>query len=341
MRPILHLQLVNDRYGDPALYVDFMFEKRAFLLDLGDVHRLPPKKILRLTDIFVTHTHMDHFIGFDQILRIFLGREAHLRLWGPCGFIQQVERKLASYTWNLTHRYQVSLGITVSEVLSEQEMRQARFESRSGFTREKERPILISDGVIYQDETLRVRTAILDHGIPCLGFMIEEKEHVNVWKDRLQAKGLTVGPWLRELKRALINKLPADTVIRALVLEERGGGEAEILLKDLKNDVAKIVPGQKVGYVVDILYSEANAQKVANLVRGADILYIEAPFLKVEEERARDRCHLTTRQAGLLARRADVKRVEAFHFSPKHMDEEAKLFAEVLEVFESNKTIAS
>ena len=105
MRSIFSPELVNGPSGDPALYVDFRFEPRALLLDLGDLHLLPPKKILRISDVFVSHTHMDHFCGFDRLLRICLGRDTGLRLYGPPGFIAQVEHKLAAYTWNLVERY--------------------------------------------------------------------------------------------------------------------------------------------------------------------------------------------------------------------------------------------
>ncbi len=90
MKPLFLPQLVNDPFGDPGLYVEYLFEKRSFLFDLGDLRALAPRKILRISDIFVSHTHMDHFVGFDQLLRISLGREKNLRLFGPPGFVAQV-----------------------------------------------------------------------------------------------------------------------------------------------------------------------------------------------------------------------------------------------------------
>jgi ribonuclease Z len=74
MRPISEPCLVNGSTGDPGLHVDFLFEKRALLFDLGDLAALPPKKLLRVTHVFVSHTHMDHLIGFDRLSRVSVGR---------------------------------------------------------------------------------------------------------------------------------------------------------------------------------------------------------------------------------------------------------------------------
>lgn len=70
MRPIFRPELLNDPFDDCGLYVDFKCEKRALLFDLGDLTALSPKKILRILDVFVSHTRMDHFFGFDRLLRI-------------------------------------------------------------------------------------------------------------------------------------------------------------------------------------------------------------------------------------------------------------------------------
>ena len=67
MRSLFEARLVNDTFGDPGLYVDFRDEHRALLFDLGDITVLPPRKLMRLSEVFVTHTHMDHFAGFDHL----------------------------------------------------------------------------------------------------------------------------------------------------------------------------------------------------------------------------------------------------------------------------------
>ena len=50
-------------------------------------------------------------------------------------------------------------------------------------------------------------------------------------------------------------------------------------------------------------------------------------------DRAADRYHLTTEQAGRLGRLAGVRRIEPFHFSPRYAGQEARLRQEVEEAF--------
>ena len=73
------------------------------------VSALSQGDIQKLTDVFVTHMHIDHFIGFDLILRSLLRRERPLRVFGPPGITGCVEGKLAGYSWNLIHEYPKAL----------------------------------------------------------------------------------------------------------------------------------------------------------------------------------------------------------------------------------------
>ena len=96
MKPSFHVRQLNGPFDDPGLYVRFIRESRALMFDLGFTTSLTPRDILKISDIFVSHTHVDHFIGFDTILRISLKKEKPLRLYGPKGFIDCVEGKLRS-----------------------------------------------------------------------------------------------------------------------------------------------------------------------------------------------------------------------------------------------------
>lgn len=325
MKPTFHPHLVNGAGGDPALYVEFLFASRAMLFDLGDLAALPARKALRLSDVFVSHAHMDHFIGFDQLLRLMVGRDKRLSLYGPPDFIERVAHRLGGYAWNLVHNYPDDFVVTVSELHGDH-ARRARFRCRAAFAREPLEDVAAHDGVLLDDGNLRVRGALLDHKIPCVCYALEERRHVNVWKSRLDERGLVTGPWLQVLKQSVLDEAPDECEIAL-----PDGGAAP--LGELKRDLLRIVPGQKIGYVVDVIYSEPNAQRIAALMHDADQLFIEAPFPDRDAARAAARHHLTARQAGELARRAAAKRCIPFHFSPRHAGEEQMLCDEAQAAF--------
>src|SRR5689334_17271890 len=208
MRPLLHPTLVNGRSGDPALYVETLFEKRAFLIDLGDIAALPARKILRLEQVFVSHAHIDHFVGFDRLLRLNVGREKQIGLFGPAGFINQVGHKLHGYAWNLAESYACDLVFIVTEIDAALATRTVRFRLQRTFAAEELGCGQLADGIVHSEANFRVSTAVLDHGIPVLAFALEEAAHVNVWKNRLTERQLPVGPWLGALKRAVVEEQP-------------------------------------------------------------------------------------------------------------------------------------
>ena len=330
MTPQFHPYLISPPFGDPGLYVDFLFERRALLFDLGDLTNLPARKLLRISHIFVSHTHVDHFIGFDQLVRLCLGRDKRLHCYGPPGFVDQVGHRLSAYSWNLVESYPTDFTIVAIELHGDSLAYSAEFHCRDGFRRRADASFAITGGVILDEAGFRVRCTVLDHKIPCLAYCLEEKNHVNIMKNRLQELGIPVGEWLGLLKQAVLRGDSDETPVRAWWREGGVMRERYFVLGWLKERVLRVVPGQKVAYVTDTRYSDENGARIVTLARDADYLFIEATFLDAESERARDRYHLTARQAGMLAREAGVARVIPFHFSPKYTGK-ADLFQRELE----------
>ncbi|MCM8596490.1 MBL fold metallo-hydrolase [Accumulibacter sp.] len=329
MRPSFRVELVNPPSGDPALLVDFLFEKRALLFDLGDLRALAPRKILRTSHVFVSHMHLDHFMGFDWLLRVSLGRPNAVELYGPPGILAQVEAKLAAYTWNLVHNYAGNFTLEVGELWPDGRLERAKFACRERFRREAGEASEETGGVLIDTGGFRVRAVFLDHEVPVLGFLLEEHAHVNLWKNRLGEMGLVVGPWLQKLKRAVISGLDDDTPIRAT---GAGGGEPTLTLGELK-PALRVVPGTRIAYVTDVVDHEENARRIARLADHADVLYIEAVFLDADAAHAARKFHLTARQAGRIARAAGVRSVVPFHFSPRYAGREAELREELQRAF--------
>ena len=96
-----------------------------------------------------------------------------------------------------------------------------------------------------------------------------------------------------------------------------------------------VTPGQKVAYVTDAADTPANRAAIVRLAQNADLLFIEAAFAQADAALAAERAHLTTAAAGSLAREAQVRRIEPFHFSPRYSGQEARMMDEVMTAFTS------
>jgi ribonuclease Z len=328
-------ELMNDPFGDPGVYVGCKYRHEALLFDLGDLHHLTPRKLLKLGYIFVSHTHMDHFIGFDQLLRLFLGRDKHLHIFGPSGFLSHLEHKLTAYTWNLVENYTNDFTIIATEV-SPEGMMTNRYECRRAFEPETIEKTAPSNGFLVETDFFRVRGAILDHKIPCLAFCFEERQRFNILKTVLDEMNLPTGAWLMKLKEHLINGDDDKTPVRIWRRDSEGNRqETSRSLGELKQ-IVKVTPGLKIGYVADAVYSPENRTAILELINKVDMLFIETPFLDEDAETAAKKYHLTAHQAGLLAKEAQAKRIIPFHFSPKYKPTPQALAEEAMRAFKGD-----
>ncbi len=157
--------------------------------------------------------------------------------------------------------------------------------------------------------------------------------HVNVWKNRIEEFGLRVGPWLRDLKEAIMRDDPDDTIIKAEWEEDGRIVERSLSLGELRGRAATVTPGIKIAYVVDAIGSPNNIEKIVTLAEDATVLYIESAFLHEDEPRARERHHLTARQAGEIAHAAGVQRLTTLHYSPRYEGRAEELVSEAEAAF--------
>ncbi|HUP05841.1 MAG TPA: MBL fold metallo-hydrolase [Caldimonas sp.] len=332
MRTTLDPHLVDPTAFEPGLVVDVRDDRRAFLVDLGpNVASLAPRVLLRATHAFVTHTHMDHWAGFDHLLALGLGRMPRLVLWGGPGFCEQVAHKLHAYTWNVVHRYAVPMTIEAHAFEEDGARAHAIFDSVRGFAGSgigRERASGDED-VLHDDPLFRVRAAIVDHEMPVLAFAIEEKAQVRVAVDRIAAAGLATGAWLRTLKRAVLDGAPDDTPIDLAWRDRTGERTERRSVGELRHLVLDTVPGRRIGYVTDLRATPGNVERLERLLGDADLIFIEAVFRDADREQAARKNHLTARQAGEIARRLRARRVVPFHFSPRYRGAEGALVAEV------------
>lgn len=320
MKPSFHHRMINGPYEDPVIYIRLFREKRAIMFDCGDISAMSLSEMLRVTDLFVTHTHIDHFIGFDRILRSILSRRIPLRVYGPSNIIDAVEGKLRGYTWNLIKGYPLEIEV---HAIEGKQIRKARFRARNALKRE-DLGASYFDGTVLGETFFKVRCVELDHGIPCIAYSLEEEFHINIIKTAIEKMGIPVGPWLRELKHAIWRNQPGQTTL------DTGQGMHTL---DQLRPIVRITKGQKLSYITDATPTERNIALAAELATGSTTLYCETFFTSGDAHRARDRNHLTSADAAEIALRSGSERLTPLHFSDKYKGIDQDPGVEALAIF--------
>lgn len=316
-------KLGGGREGDPSLYVEVVGKKKALLFDCGFLTELTPREILRVKDLFVSHTHIDHFIGFDYILRLILERKDFLSIYGPEGIGQNIQGKLKGYNWNLAQ--EIGLTIIVHEVIGEQ-LRILRYQCKNRFDPDQEIVWRGHKGTFLEDNDLIVNFLPLDHKTPSLAYRVTEKPVIRVNKDRLQGLQLPPGPWLRHLKEAMASGSIRDQPIEI--------GDKIYPASYLQAHLLEWSKGFRMVYLTDALLTETAKEKIIPFIGAADIFYCEGPFLEEDREKAKATYHLTAKEAAILAREARVKKLVLFHFSPRYQGRYDELIAEARTAFD-------
>jgi len=331
MKQTFHATVVSNPFDDPFIYIRIIREKRALLFDLGDIKGIESGNLLRVSDIFVTHTHMDHFIGFDMLLRILLRRDSPLKIFGPEGIIGCIEGKLRGYAWNLIKDYPIK--IDVFEIKG-RHIYHSGFYAENSFVRTDNPPSEFNE-VLLKDSLFTIKGLILTHQIPVMAFSLKEDFHININKEILSEMGLPVGPWLSDFKKALRknydnNKKRLIQCEHPEILEING---IRYPIDELMR-IATITKGQQISYVMDISPTDENIEKLIPFIKDSDYLFCEAYFLEKDRERAIGRHHLTAADAGRLAREAGVGNLIVTHFSPRYINCPEDIYNEAMKEFQ-------
>lgn len=325
----LQAEFPNGLFGDPALYVWDTGSKQAVLVDCGDLSRFLPRQLLRVSHIFLSHCHMDHFCGFDHFLRIHMGKGKKVVLMGPAETSDRVEGKLRGYTWNLV--FDQDLAFEVHDLDFETGRRRiVDFSARNGFRPANAREEDFDPALpLYDAGAFRVRATPLDHLTPSLAFVVEQRPSVQINRHATGEMCLPVGPWIGELKRLYYVGRLHETV----EVPGETGETTRFVARDLAARLFTSRPRQKIAYVTDGAAHPANEARLLSLVAGADLLFHETCFLEADRALADSTCHFTARFAGALARKARVKRLVPFHFSKRYISRPGALVDEASRAF--------
>lgn len=320
-RPTLRLgsvraTLVNGVFGDPLLHLRLRHRKRSLLFDLGDPGRLPARLAHQISDVFISHAHVDHIGGFLWLLRSRIGDYSACRIYGPPGLAAHLDGFLRGILWD-----RVEEKAPRFEVFELHGERLAHYRLVAGQPMKALSPREVEAGVVHAEPGFRVRATTLDHGTPVLAFAYEPETQLKVRKERLEAHDWAPGPWLGELKQRMLER----------------DDEGDIALPDgSRRPVAELAelllfsqPGQRLVYATDFSDTPENRERLLTLAQGTEVLFCEASFRQDQAEQARRTGHLTARACGEIATAARVGQLVPFHFSRRHVEDVRELYEEI------------
>lgn len=292
---------------DHSVYVDIKNvpgKRQSILLDCGNNHTLSTKDFLRIKTIFISHAHIDHMIGFDNVLRMNLREDKRICVVGPEPMSNILHHRLQGYMWNLIYdsRFEIEVWDITPRTIKKYLLRCCEGFSKKHFIEK-----VPAQNPFIQNDYYQCRFIRLDHDIPSIGYSIQETDRLRVRKKRLRELNLPEGQWIKQLKNRSF--APDDT------MEVNGD---QMTLQSLYDDLITHEPGFKISYITDTILNEKLKKTIPAFVDRSDHLYCEATFLHDDLELARQFFHLTARQTGWIATTARVKQLFIIHLSLRY-----------------------
>lgn len=329
MKMFRYLQptLFSGLLDDPVLIVQVRPTGRSIMLDCGQIHHLA-KRVLRSVDaIFISHAHMDHFMGVDHLIRNVHVAPRTIRLYGPPGIAERFRHKVSAYDWNLAETHWCDFE--VYEV-HRTHLEQFLFCGSQGFTARPPTTLLRQKSVIYRTPHLKVEAELCDHKIPALIFRVTEQPSFKLEPARLLAAGLLPGPWLGELKRRFHSGNWQQGPLELLRsdpprLETIDSSAVAALYRDICRDA----PPAGIGYISDLGYTDDNRARILRLLGGVSLLVSECTFLAAEQDKARSSHHLCTSDLNELAGLLRPTALLPMHLSKAYSRRSQEIYAEL------------
>lgn len=250
------------------------FRDNLFMVDCGEGAQKELQrqhlKLPRLNHIFLTHLHGDHVFGLPGLI----GTMALSGLEGDIT-IHTFEdgKRILSTMFDYFNR---GLPIDVKFNVIRQE-----------------------EAVVFENDSLKVKTVPLRHKIPTVGYIFEEKpglRHI----DRSMCDFHGVPIWaFNKIKSGEDFVKPDGTVIANAMLTK---------------DPA---PPRSYAHISDTAFMPDLAEKIS----GTDLLFHETTYLTQDSDKARERGHSTAAEAARIAKDAGVGRLITGHYSSRYKND--------------------
>lgn len=312
------IKQLNSGFDDNAIFLRNVYLKTGVLFDCGRLNSLDNSELLDISNVFISHTHMDHFGGFDRFLRGCLNSGNTVRFFGPEGIIDNVEGKLRSYNWNLIRDYDFTIEVVELAPFTRSG---ASFSARDSF---KKNLFDISNGEAVEiGDGFTLAYEFFDHSITSIGYRLNEPKNISIIKENLDNLGLKPGRWLKELKARLTlgesGQIEVDTADGVKCFD----------MEYLETNLVEYKKPQDVTYITDIAPSSDNIEKAVKFAKNSNLLIIEAVFMEKDAAHSVEKNHLTINLSKKIFIDSGSDFVRFLHFASRYDRFREEFFAEL------------
>lgn len=176
----------------------------------------------------------------------------------------------------------------------------------------------VQPGIVYENEQYSIEAIPLLHTKPCFGYVMREKDRPGEFNvEKANALKVPMGPMWGQLQHGNNVQLKDGTIVKPSdVLGEKRHGVS-------------------FAYITDTVY----LNHIAKHIKNVDLLLCEGMFERELEADAFEKKHMTSTQAAIIAKEANVGQLGLIHHSPRYTDKELrKLEEQAKEVFENTIT---
>jgi len=222
--------------------------------------------------VFLSHWHGDHVSGLIGLIQTLGNQQVQneerpiLHIFGPKETEERIEHMLK------TCIFENKVLLEIHELIP------------------KRNELL----TILNNEDFYIQAALLEHGIPCLGYSFIEKDTRRMDTNKLKTYNITFGPMIGKLQNG-------ETIVH--------------------NDVSitpDMVSVLKKGLKITIIMDTGLCENAIALSENSDLLICEATYSSELGDKAESYKHMTAKDAALLANNSNAKKLIITHLSQRY-----------------------
>lgn len=180
------------------------------------------------------------------------------------------------------------------------------------FHREYKIEIKEADGKFLETKDFYLEAEKMSHLIPCNAYSFVKKGQIRIDKAKLKKEKIPAGPWLKNLKEGKdITHNGKKYLAKKLTYKEED---------------------KKVSFVLDTSFNK----NIVPFVKNSDLLISESTFSSEMEKTAGEYGHLTSKQAGEIAKKSNSKKLIITHISQRYEKEKNKILNETKKAFRNS-----